>query len=102
MYNKGRGGVEASMAAKITFFPVGNGDMTLITLGDASGTTILIDCNIREAADDPEDKTRDAAKDLRQRIKRDANGRPYVDVFLQSHPDEDHCRGLRNHFYLGR
>lgn len=90
------------MAAKITFFPVGNGDMTLITLGDSSGTTILIDCNIREAADDPEDKTRDVAKDLRQRIKRDASGRPYVDVFLQSHPDEDHCRGLRKHFYLGR
>jgi hypothetical protein len=30
------------MATSITFFPVGNGDMTLICLGDKAGTTILI------------------------------------------------------------
>jgi hypothetical protein len=89
------------MATSITFFPVGNGDMTLICLGDKAGTTILIDCNIRAAADDPNDKTRDVAKDLRERLKRDSNGRPYVDVFLSTHPDQDHCRGIRNHFHLG-
>jgi Cft2 family RNA processing exonuclease len=88
------------MATSITFFPVDNGDMTLICLGDKAGTTILIDCNIRAAADDPDDKTRDVAQDLRERLKRDSNGRPYVDVFLQSHPDQDHCRGIRNHFHL--
>ena len=89
------------MASSITFFPVGNGDMTLICLGDKAGTTILIDCNIRAAADDPNDKTRDVAKDLRDRLKRDSNGRPYVDVFLSTHPDQDHCRGIRSHFHLG-
>lgn len=89
------------MATSITFFPVGNGDMTLICLGDKAGTRILIDCNIRAAADDPKDKTRDVAKDLRERLKRDSNGRPYVDVFLSTHPDQDHCRGIRNHFHLG-
>lgn len=89
------------MATSITFFPVDNGDMTLICLGDKAGTTILIDCNIRAAADDPDDKTRDVAKDLRERLKRDSNGRPYVDAFLLSHPDQDHCRGIRNHFHLG-
>jgi hypothetical protein len=89
------------MATNITFFPVDNGDMTLIVLGDKNGTTILIDCNIRTAADDDEDSTRDVAKDLRSRIKRDANGRPYVDAFLTSHPDQDHCRGIQNHFHLG-
>ena len=47
------------MATSSTFFPVGNGDMTLICLGDKAGKTILIDCNIRAAADDPNDKTRD-------------------------------------------
>lgn len=85
----------------VTFFPVGNGDMTLIALGDDAETKILIDCNIREAADDPEDETRDVARDLRDLLKRDAKGRPYVDVFLLSHPDQDHCRGIRNHFHLG-
>jgi hypothetical protein len=85
----------------ITFFPVGNGDMTLLSLADANETKILVDCNIRNAADDPEDSTRDVAKDLRSRIMRDQNGRPYVDVFALSHPDQDHCNGLIDHFYLG-
>lgn len=89
------------MATSITFLPVGNGDMTLISLGDASGTTILIDCNIRAAADDPDDETRDVAKDLRERLKTDKNGRPFVDVFLSTHPDKDHSTGLKKHFHLG-
>ncbi|CAN7595961.1 metallohydrolase [Polaromonas sp. LjRoot131] len=87
------------MAAKISFLPVGNGDMTLITLADE--VRILIDCNIRDAADDPDHIARDVAKDLRKRILRDDKKRPYVDVFALSHPDQDHCNGLVEHFYLG-
>jgi len=88
------------MNATVTFFPVGNGDMALVKLLD--GGTILIDCNILKAADDPADKeTRDVAKDLRARLQRDAKGRPYVDAFLLSHPDKDHCTGLCRHFHLG-
>ncbi len=86
----------------VTYFPVDNGDMTLIALADTAGTKVLIDCNIRDAADDPEDDTRDVAKDLRARLKRDSKKRPYVDAFLLSHPDQDHCRGLEKHFYLGQ
>ena len=89
------------MATNITFFPVGNGDMTLISLGDAAGTNILVDCNIRAAADDPKDDTRDVATDLRGRLKTDKDGRPFVDAFLSTHPDRDHTAGLRKHFYLG-
>lgn len=90
------------MTATITFFPVGNGDMALVRLADTPSTTILIDINIRTAADDPADKDiRDVAKDLRARLPRDAKGRPYVDAFLLSHPDKDHCTGLRRHFHLG-
>jgi hypothetical protein len=89
------------MATTITFLPVGNGDMTLISLGDAAGTTILIDCNIRAAADDPDDETRDVAKDLRERLKTDKQGRPFVGVFLSTHPDKDHSAGLKKHFHLG-
>lgn len=88
------------MATKISFFSVGNGDMTLIRLSDEAGTTILVDCNIRAAADDPEDDTPDVAGDLRARLKRDSKGRPYVDGFLLSHPDQDHCRGIETHFHL--
>jgi len=89
------------MPTSLTFFPVDCGDMTLLMLGDKQQTTILIDCNIRQAADDPDDDTRDVAKDLRERLKRDSKGRPFVDAFLTSHPDQDHCRGIQNHFHLG-
>lgn len=89
------------MTAKITFFPVANGDMTLVRLADTEKTSILIDMNIRQAADNPDEETYDVATALRQRLQRDANGRPYVDVLLLSHPDKDHCTGLSKHFYLG-
>lgn len=89
------------MAASITFFPVDNGDMTLVQLADSAGTTILIDIKIRAAADDSNDKTRDVAKDLRDMLKKDDKGRPYVDAFLNSHPDDDHIVGFEKHFYVG-
>ena len=87
------------MPASIVFFPVDNGDMTLITLAD--GRTILVDINIRQDADNPLTSTYDVASDLRGRLKRDMNNRPFVDVFLLSHPDKDHCTGLQKHFHLG-
>jgi hypothetical protein len=87
------------MVAKIAFFPVGNGDMTLVKL--ESGRTILVDVNARAAADDPDDDTPDVMAMLRDRLKRDADGRLYVDAFLLSHPDKDHCTGLKKHFHLG-
>ena len=89
------------MPTTITFFPVDCGDMTLIRFGDVDATTLLIDVNIRMDADDPEGEARDVAKDLRGQLKKDANGRPYIDAFLLSHPDQDHCRGLTRHFHLG-
>ena len=87
------------MTAHLSFFPVGNGDMTLVRT--EGGHTVLIDMNIRVAADDPDDDTPDVASKLREKLSRDAEGRLYVDALLVSHPDEDHCRGLRKHFHLG-
>lgn len=88
------------MTAKIEFFPVDNGDMTLLTL--ENGKTILIDINIRKGADDENDEEKtDVAALLRDRLARDSTDRLYVDVFLLTHPDEDHCRGLDRHFHLG-
>lgn len=87
------------MTARITFFPVANGDMTLVQL--ESGRNILIDMNIRTAADDPDDETPDVAAMLRERLKRDDEGRLHVDALVLSHPDKDHCLGLRKHFHLG-
>jgi hypothetical protein len=84
---------------KTTHFSVDNGDMTLVEL--ESGRRILIDVNIRSAADDPEDETPDVAKQLRDRLDRDDKDRLFIDAFLHTHPDADHIRGLKKHFHLG-
>lgn len=86
------------MPAKTLHFKVGNGDMTLIET--ASGRKILVDINIC-AADEPTDERPDVREQLRDRLERDAEDRLYVDAFLLTHPDQDHCRGLREYFHLG-
>jgi hypothetical protein len=83
------------MTAKVTFFPVGNGDMTLLETDE--GRKILIDCRIRSGDEYP-----DVLTELRDRLERDAKGRLYVDLFVWSHPDEDHCQGVEEHFHLGK
>ena len=87
------------MSASLTFFPVDNGDMTLVTFDNDQ--TLLIDIKVRKAADDPDDDTPDVMADLRNRLKRDEKGRLFVDGFLLSHPDADHICGLECHFHLG-
>lgn len=87
------------MAATTTHFRVDNGDMTLVEL--ESGRTILIDIRIRADGDDPDGEAPDVGAQLRSKLKRDADGRLFVDAFLLTHPDADHISGLRNHFHLG-
>ncbi len=79
----------------IKYYPVGNGDMSLVTLKDH--TSILIDCNIRNC--DNEDIF-DVKSDLMNSIQKD-NGIPFVDIFILTHGDQDHCRGFKKHFYQG-
>lgn len=87
------------MTASITFFPVGNGDMTLITFDNDQ--KLLVDMHVRKAADNDDDDTPDVMADLRDRLTRDEKGRLFVDGFLLSHPDKDHICGLESHFHLG-
>ena len=56
------------MASTLSFFPVGNGDMTLVEL--ESGRKMLFDLNIRATADDPDDDTPDVANLLREQLTR--------------------------------
>lgn len=87
---------------KITFYPVGNGSMTLVEIFSTPKRVVLFDMNIKDAADDGSDKeTFDVASDLRKRLPKDSDGRPYVDIFIHSHADDDHILGLRKHFHLG-
>ena len=84
----------------ITFFSVDNGGMSLLKLNDENETTFLTDIYIREIADDEDDKVYDVTSYLLKNIKEE-DGIPYVDVFLLTHNDEDHIKGLQNYFYLG-
>jgi len=87
------------MKNTIKYYPVGNGDQSLITLKDE--TTILIDCNIRQASIDSTDpEIYDVKKDLLKSIKK-KDDNPFVDVFVLTHGDNDHCRGFKTNFYQG-
>lgn len=81
--------------ANIKYYPVNNGDTSLIKLEDK--TTIMVDCNIRNCENE---EIFDVKKDLLQCIQYD-NDIPFVDVFILTHGDQDHCRGFEKHFYLG-
>lgn len=87
------------MAGLITFFPVFNGDMTLLDFDNEQ--KVLIDINVVAAADDEDDDRPDVMTQLRDKLERDAEGRLFVDAFLLSHPDADHISGLVKHFHLG-
>lgn len=83
----------------LKFYPVDNGDTTLLKLTDL--TTILIDCKIREG-EETEDgiKIYPVKKDLMDNIKK-RNGNHYLDLFILTHPDKDHCLGFKKNFYKG-
>lgn len=83
----------------ITFFPVGNGDCTLIRLAD--NTNILIDCNLTLDAESENSDVYDVRHHLLELLPRD-DGVPYLDTFILTHPDEDHCRGFDRVFHRGK
>lgn len=73
--------------------------MSLITLTD--GTTIAVDCNIRQVSIGSTDPSiYDVKKDLLSSVKR-RDEIPYLDVFILTHGDYDHCRGYKDNFYQG-
>lgn len=83
------------MANYMTFFPVDNGDMTLIQT--KKNKYILIDCNIRNAEND--DTIYDCNEYLQDNLPVDS-GQVYLDAFFLTHSDNDHCRGIREYFNL--
>lgn len=86
--------------AYITYFPVGNGDTSLIRLTD--GSSIIIDCNITEDSRNSSDKTRyDVHAHLLKVLPKDKDKSPYANAFILTHPDQDHCRGFTETFYVG-
>lgn len=85
----------------IKYYPVGNGDSTLLTV--ENGVTILVDCNIRLC--DDENCNYDVKKDLQSSLKKkklnDVDDVSFVEVFILTHGDDDHLHGFEKHFYQG-
>jgi len=88
-------------SSTISFLPVGekNGGMTLIKLNnDDIKTSIIIDCSI---GDESIANHCDVNQELRGRLPKDSNDRPYVDAFILTHRHEDHLKGFSKHFHTG-
>ena len=91
-----------SKKSTISHIPAGNGDMTLIKI--ASNDTyhyVLVDMHIRQKGELDDDKC-DALAALHDLlVEKDNEGRPYIDVLILTHPDEDHIRGFQDYFHRG-
>jgi hypothetical protein len=90
------------MDSQFKFYPVGNGDQSLISIYEDNYTThILVDCNIRVSCQDDQDLSQcDVKADLIKSLNK-RNGMTYTDVFILTHGDQDHCRGFEANFYQG-
>ena len=82
----------------IKYYPVGNADCTLIKLDN--GKTIIVDCQILADLTDGHGKQVmfDVKADLLKELKKDGLGRPFVDLFISTHPHDDHCKGFAETF----
>lgn len=74
------------------FWPVGNGDSSTIVVDEK--TTMQIDLNNVQAADDDEDPRTPVIERL-SKILPKKDGKPFLSVFVLTHPDQDHCRGFQ-------
>ncbi len=84
----------------IKFYPVDNGDNTLIKLHN--GITIITDCQMRSTGKNSDDiEIFNVKKDLISELNKDSNGIPYVDLFILTHPHQDHCLGFETNFHVG-
>ena len=82
---------------RISFFPVGNGDTTLI---EADSKTIITDVHYRNDADDDEEPEYDFSSDIQEACFK--SKRKYcLSLFVLTHPDKDHLGGFPKLFYCG-
>jgi hypothetical protein len=84
---------------KITFYPVANGDTNLIKFSD--GVNMLVDCKFRSTAEEDNDQY-NVIEDLLSKLTSKKHGLPYLNAFVLTHPDEDHCLGFSSKFFNGK
>ena len=83
--------LENSISQGFIYWPVGNGDSTTIVVD--SETIMQIDLNHHECANEENDPHSEVIDELKDLLP-ERDGKPYLAVFLLSHPDQDHCRGF--------
>lgn len=85
----------------IKYYPVGTADCSLIKLDN--GKTIIVDCQLLADLTDGHGKQVmfDVKADLLKELKKDSSGRPFVDLFISTHPHDDHTKGFEGNFYHG-
>jgi beta-lactamase superfamily II metal-dependent hydrolase len=74
------------------YWPVGNGDSTTICV-DAK-TVMQVDLHHLECAEDDDDHRTPVVDRLVEMLPK-VNGKPYLAVFVLTHPDLDHCAGFK-------
>ncbi|HVU96903.1 MAG TPA: hypothetical protein VHE34_16855 [Puia sp.] len=95
------------MASQIKYYPVDNGDMTIISIDEKGSTTnLLVDCNIRKSSKGGKiaeefDVQADLLKILKRKTHNGIKDVPYVDVYILTHGDDDHLHGFKDNFYQG-
>ncbi len=76
----------------IVFWPVGTGDSTTICIDDA--TVMQIDLHHLVASDD-EDDPREPVVDRLVKLLPKRDKKPFLAIFVLTHPDKDHCLGFK-------
>jgi beta-lactamase superfamily II metal-dependent hydrolase len=75
----------------ITFWPVGTGDSTTISVSK----DVFIQVDIRQlAASEDDEDPRTPVVDRLIGVLPKKDGKPYLAVFVLTHPDKDHCLGF--------
>jgi hypothetical protein len=82
--------------SSITFFPVNNGDTSLLSVSEGNTLTyVIIDCHISN------DPVYDVPTYLQNVLPKTKDDIPHVDVFMLTHPHDDHVLGFNRVFYTG-
>jgi len=83
----------AKKKMKIRFYPVGNGDSSLVE--NENGKFFLIDYNCPSEAEDDDDERIYLPDELNEKL-----GDQDLDVLMITHSHEDHYHGFSEYFWL--
>ncbi len=75
----------------VIYWPVGSGDSSTIIVDE--NTIIQVDINKRADSEEENTLYTNIVEKLRTSLRK-KDAKPYLDVFVLTHPDQDHCKGF--------